>query len=88
LTRLDEIRSKFMGQMLSTARAKAGLTQSQLAMKLDRSQAWVSKYEAGEQKLTVLDLLTICEALHLNVLDVIRGLRGSEPRAAPDPHGQ
>jgi len=49
--------------MLRDLREKAGLTQSILAEKLGRSQSFVSKYEAGELRLDLLEIRSVCETL-------------------------
>lgn len=48
---------------LAAARNAAGLSQRQLSQKLKRSNSYVSKYEAGERRLEVLEFLEVCEAL-------------------------
>lgn len=43
-------------------RINAGLTQAQLAAKIDQPQSYVSKYELGEKRLDLYQLKTICKA--------------------------
>lgn len=47
---------------LRKIRKSAGLTQNQLAEKLDKPQSYVSKYELGERKLDFVETLEVCEA--------------------------
>jgi len=47
--------------LLKKIRQEAGLTQSQLAEKLDESQSYVSKYENGEQRLDLFEIERICD---------------------------
>lgn len=47
---------------LRKIRKGAGLTQNQLAEKLDKPQSYVSKYELGERKLDFVETLEVCEA--------------------------
>ena len=52
--------------LLRELRNKAGLRQSDVAAKLRRPQSFVSKYEAGERQLDILELRqlsTSCWAL-------------------------
>jgi transcriptional regulator with XRE-family HTH domain len=49
--------------LLKEARASAGLTQVQLANKLQQSQSFVSKMEVGERRLDMVQLRTVCAAL-------------------------
>lgn len=48
---------------LVEARKVSGLTQSELAARLQRSQSFVAKYEMGERKLDVVDYVLVCRAL-------------------------
>jgi len=49
--------------MLRDLRQTAGLTQSQLAKKLGRSQSFISKYETGELRLDLLEIRSVCESM-------------------------
>ena len=42
--------------LLRAAREDAGLTQAQVAKKLGRTQAWVSKCELGERRVDFVEL--------------------------------
>lgn len=48
---------------LQRARRDAGLTQRQLAERLQRAQAWVSECETGERRVDALELRAICAAI-------------------------
>lgn len=52
---------------LKSAREDNGLSQAQLATRLRKPASFVGKYELGERRLDVVELLVI-----LNVLDVGR----------------
>lgn len=43
------------------AREKAGLSQRALAAKVKRSPSYISKFEAGERRLEVLEFAELCE---------------------------
>jgi len=43
-------------ERLRTARLKAGLTQAQVAKKLDRPQSHISNVESGQQRVDVVEL--------------------------------
>ncbi len=45
---------------LKAVRKDAGLSQYELATKLNKPQSYVSKYESGERKLDYLEVRTIC----------------------------
>ena len=61
--------------MLIGARKEAGLTQTELAVKLGRPQSFVSKYESAERRLDVIELLQICEAIGIPIATLFEGLR-------------
>ena len=61
---------------LIQARKDAGLTQQQVADKLDRPQSFVAKYEGGERRLDVVEFLEIANLLDAdphNIIDTILG---------------
>jgi len=47
---------KKLVQKLKQARIESGLTQIDVAKKINRPQSYVSKVEAGEQRIDVLEL--------------------------------
>jgi transcriptional regulator with XRE-family HTH domain len=47
---------------LRDLRIKVDLTQSELAICLNRPQSYVSKYEAGERRLDIVEIMKICNA--------------------------
>jgi transcriptional regulator with XRE-family HTH domain len=49
--------------LLVAARAAADLTQQELAKKLNRHQSFIAKYENGERRLDVVELIAIARAL-------------------------
>ena len=53
-------------ELLTEARKAQGLSQEALAAKLDRVQTFVSKYERGERRLDVLELIEIADALGID----------------------
>src|SRR4051812_1530630 len=50
-------------RLLHTLRTEAGLTQVQIAERLGVPQSFVSKYEAGQRRLDVIELGNVAEAL-------------------------
>jgi transcriptional regulator with XRE-family HTH domain len=65
---------RFLG-LLVDARKKAGLTQAQLAEALARPQSYVSKFERGERRVDVIELLDITDALGVDPCNLIRRIR-------------
>ena len=64
-------------QRLALARRQAGLTQQDLANRLNRHQSFVSKFERCERRLDVLEFVTICRVLNLDACRVIREVEDS-----------
>lgn len=51
---------------------EAGLTQAEIAKRIAQTQSYVSKYEQGEQRLDLLELEVICDAVGIPLLDFVR----------------
>ena len=64
------------GTLLTAARTKAGLTQTALAKKLGRPQSFVSKFEAGERRLDVVEFLEVTRAIGVDPHRIIREVEG------------
>lgn len=58
---------------LRLARRARGLTQGDVAEMLSVPQSFVSKYETGERRLDVVELLDICFVLGIEIQDVLPG---------------
>lgn len=54
-------------ELLKASRKEAGLSQAELADRLEDTQSFVSKIERGERRLDVVELIEFCEALHVPV---------------------
>jgi transcriptional regulator with XRE-family HTH domain len=64
--------------LLRQLRRDASLTQVEVAERLDVPQSFVSKYEAGERRLDVVELSHVAEALETTLDDVVARLAGPE----------
>lgn len=62
-------------ESLAAARSKASLTQEQLADRLGRPQSYVAKYETGDRRLDVVELLEISESLDLDAAQLLRDIQ-------------
>lgn len=60
--------------LLRELRREAGLTQTEVADRLDEHQSFVSKYEAGERRLDVVELRMVAAALGTTLIAVITRL--------------
>ena len=57
---------------LKKARIEAGFTQTDLAKKIGKPQSFVAKYEGGERRLDVVELLEVTKLLGLSVKEVMK----------------
>lgn len=70
---------------LVDARRTAGLTQAELAKKLQRPQSFVSKYERGQRRLDVVEFLDVARVLKLNPAAFLSDIVDSQPRRKERP---
>lgn len=59
-------------RLLREQRIKKRVTQIELAERLDRPQSYVSKTEAGQRRLDVVELREWCDALGVDVVRIVR----------------
>ena len=64
-----------LGQVLVSARERAGLKQSDVAARLGLPASYLSKIENGSRRLDVIELLQIAEAIGTDPADLIRRLQ-------------
>ena len=64
--------------LLKEIRTSAGLTQAELARKLEQPQSFVSKYEAGERRLDILELRQICRITGTSLTEFVQELEGGD----------
>ncbi|OKH39609.1 hypothetical protein NIES2119_04860 [[Phormidium ambiguum] IAM M-71] len=62
-------------ELLTQYRQARSITQAQLAEALKRPQSFVSKYESGERRLDLIELLEISAALQFDPCELIRSIR-------------
>jgi transcriptional regulator with XRE-family HTH domain len=60
--------------LLIEAREKAGLTQNDVAARLNKAQSFVSYYEKGLRRLDVAEFLQVAEVLKADPVKIIRQL--------------
>jgi transcriptional regulator with XRE-family HTH domain len=60
-----------LASLLRQVRVDANLTQIQLAEKIGQTQSYVSKYENGEQRLDLIELEAVCEAVGVSLIDFV-----------------
>jgi transcriptional regulator with XRE-family HTH domain len=50
-------------ELLSAARQRSGLTQQEVADRLQKPQSFVAKYEGGERRLDVIEFVSVARAI-------------------------
>ena len=61
-------------KLLRDLREKNGLTQADVAARLDKPQSFVAKYEGGERRLSAIEFIDVARALGLEPVAVLRQL--------------
>lgn len=69
-------------KLLVEARRVAGLTQAELAGRLERPQSYVSKYERGERRLDVVEFIEVANTLGFSASDAVETIRKIEEEVA------
>ena len=58
-------------ELLRDIRTEAGLRQVDLAQRLEQPQSFVSKYEAGERRLDIVELEQVCIACGVSLASFV-----------------
>ena len=66
---------RYLLNALVEARNDAGLSQAQLAQRLGKPASFVGKYELGERRLDVVELLVVLKAVSVDSDEIIRKLK-------------
>jgi transcriptional regulator with XRE-family HTH domain len=72
-TNEDYQRKQFLA-LLKKIRQEKGLRQVELAEKLGVPQSFVSKYEAGDRRLDLLELRQVCLILGISLANLVQEL--------------
>ena len=67
----SETQSVVLRELLTDLRTRAQLTQRELSLQLGRPQSYVSKYESGERKLTLIEIRKIAVCCGTNLTEFI-----------------
>ena len=63
--------------LLREMRIEAGLTQVDLAARIEKDQAYVSRYESGQRRLDVLEVREICQVVGITLEEFAKKLEGA-----------
>jgi len=61
----------FLYKTLTSLRKEKNLSQKEVAILLGKPQSFVSKYENGERRLDLIEVLYICKKLNISPHDLI-----------------
>ncbi len=64
-----------LGQVLAATRERAGLKQTELAVKLGVPPSYLSKVENGTRRLDVIELVHIAEAMGVDPREIVGDLQ-------------
>ncbi len=62
---------RLLAELLRELRTAAGLTQIELAERLQETQSYVSKFERGAQRLDLVELRAVCRALEVPLSELV-----------------
>ena len=74
---ISDPRHKALRQFLVSARKKAGLRQIDVAVRLRRSQDYVSHIETGQKIVGAIELAELAEVIGFDPAEAVRLLRGT-----------
>ena len=63
--------------LLREMRLESGITQTELAARIEKDQAYVSRYESGQRRLDVLEVREICRVFGISLEEFARKLEGA-----------
>lgn len=64
---------------LVNERKRLGLSQEALAIRLDRHQQFVSRYETGERRLDVVEFADVARELGCDPTELVSGISDPQP---------
>jgi transcriptional regulator with XRE-family HTH domain len=76
LKQLRSAKHRALISVIAATRESAGLTQRQLAAKLERSNSFVWKLEAGERQINVLEFIEIARVLGVKASTLVAEIEG------------
>lgn len=74
MDRSSEAQKRKIRELVRELRQAAGLRQVDLAERLERPQSFVSKYESGERSLDFLEVMEVCRALGVSMVEFVQRL--------------
>ena len=69
--------------LLRQIREQAGLTQVELAQKLDTTQSFISKCERGDRRIDIVELRAFCTAMGTSLIQFVETFEAQAPTDDP-----
>lgn len=66
------MKKRHLAALLRKVRVDSNLTQGQIAESIGQTQSYVSKYENGEQRLDLIELESVCNAVGIPLTEFVR----------------
>ncbi len=68
---IGTVEFKLLQSLLRTCRHEAGLTQQEVAARLNTTPSRVSEYETGERRADLIQLLDLCQVYEISLVDLV-----------------
>mgnify|MGYP003591549749 CR=1 FL=1 len=87
---VNEAIVKYVGERIRLYRKNSGMSMEEMARKINKSKASISKYEAGKIAIDIVTLFDIAEALNISPFQLFDYVLPSQARsnAAKNPFGE
>lgn len=69
---MDVAKAKSLGKSFRKLRKQRGLSQVELAARLDRPQSFISKVESGERQVRLVEIYDFSDALETPVIELVK----------------
>lgn len=73
-TSIHSAEQQYLRKIFQKRRQSLGLSQRDLASRLDVVYSFIGKVETGDRRLDIFEFIQYCQALELNPLDIIHDL--------------
>ena len=73
---------QLIGLRIVQARARRGMTQSDLAAEIGRSRRAIGRWESGDRMCSIIDCIAIAEGLSCPIGELVSGIGGVPPASA------
>ena len=82
-------RHRKLVELLTQKRKLAGLSQSELARRLNQYQSFIARIESGQRAIDVVEFLAICEAIgRVTPTSILRDVQKMPPMELGEPRNR